>query len=134
MENLTLKQESPVIVGKIKSNIEDAKLVTLVLLNNRSIELSTEIHIRIQKLYQERLLAVGNKINITYFGKPLKFEVKAIEGDKKDGGGLIKQFGEISIYDKEFFQVTANTKFVLYRYVLNIASKLIFTYGCLCTQ
>lgn len=102
----------------MKSSIKDAKLITLVLLGSKkSIELSSELHTRIHKLYIERLLAVGNKISIIFFGKPMKFEIKAIQCDNTVDNGLVKEFADLNIYEKDFFRVTSCTKFILFRYV-----------------
>ncbi|KAI4463431.1 aaa-family atpase [Holotrichia oblita] len=110
-----LKADSVVTVTNVKSNIRNASLITLVLLDNRKyMELTTELHTRIHKLYHSRILAVGNKIEITFFGKVLKFEIKEIQCAKSESRELVNEFCELTIYDEDFFKVTNTTKFILF--------------------
>ncbi|GJQ81476.1 hypothetical protein Trydic_g14631 [Trypoxylus dichotomus] len=116
MELLSLKPDTVVTVTNIKSNARNAKLITLVLLENKKYtELSTELHTRIHKLYNSRLLAIGNRIEITFFGKRLRFEVKEIECDTSESRELVQEFCELTIYDQELFRVTSSTKFILFK-------------------
>lgn len=112
---IRLQSESLVTVANIKSNVRNASLITLVLLDSKKyMELTTELHTRIHKLYHSRLLAVGNRIEIMFFGKVLRFEIKEIQSEKSDSGGLVNEFCELTIYDDTFFKVTNTTKFILF--------------------
>ncbi|KRT80225.1 AAA protein [Oryctes borbonicus] len=116
MELLSLKADSVVTVTNIKSNVRDAKLITLVLLEGKKcIELTPELHTRIQKLYNSRLLAIGNKIEIMFFGKRLRFEVKEVQCDTNENRELVQEFCDLTIYDEELFHITNSSKFILFR-------------------
>ncbi|KAJ8931196.1 hypothetical protein NQ314_015919 [Rhamnusium bicolor] len=105
-----------VLVSKIPSEIFLANYITLVILNGpKSLEITSELYNRISKSYMNRILTVGNKISMMFYGKNLKFEVKSIE-TRESKSNLSNNFSKLTVQDKyEFYMTSESTKWRLFR-------------------
>ncbi|XP_022906319.2 ATPase family gene 2 protein homolog A [Onthophagus taurus] len=117
MDLLELKSNSIVSVSKINP-IFDANTVTLILLNNqKSFVLCTELQTRISKSYAHKVIAKNNLITIVFYGRLLRFVVKSIQCDPIQF--IEAELGEMCLeHDTNslvFYQITEKTQFKLFK-------------------
>lgn len=95
------KSNVNVSVSRVSHHVIPARKICLLALNAPKLfELTSELTNRIQKSYIQKLLAVGNKIIIMYYGKKLIFEIHSIECEEEQQ--LVDEFVNLSIDDKRF--------------------------------
>lgn len=109
-----LKINDKVQVSKLPCNTPEAYTVHLIGLNcNKSLKLTSELINRITRTYNKKIITLGNKICLMYFGKILKFEIKLIEGASEFN--LESSFECLKINSNDqFYRITEKTKLKIF--------------------
>ncbi|XP_018327434.1 spermatogenesis-associated protein 5 [Agrilus planipennis] len=91
----------------------DAKEITIIPINNLNIQISPELINRIQNIYLNKLLTVGNTINVLFFGKTIHFKIVHINSFEST---IEDEFKKLSIVENTsvFFNVCNKTKWKLF--------------------
>lgn len=100
---------------RVPNNVLSARKFNVVALNaSKRIEINSEISNRLHKSYLNKLLTVGNKINILYYGKVLTFEIKHIEPFENES--LVENLERLSIEKKAmFYKVVDKTSWTVFK-------------------
>lgn len=101
-------------VSKLDNNLKPASLVTVILLNGpKALEINPDLINRISKNFIGKILKTENKVNLMYFGKILKFQIKSIEARQQDD--LVESFNKLQLKESEFFTINEKTKWKMYK-------------------
>ncbi|KAF5275487.1 hypothetical protein FQA39_LY18642 [Lamprigera yunnana] len=106
---LTFGKQCKVTVSKVTTTKAACRIIVIAL---NKIEITSNLMNRLHKLHLDRLLMVGNKISLLYFGRLLYFKVQLIQCFQLETN--LQTLMEECNIDVSFYGVTENTSWSIF--------------------